>query len=349
MKGWDRIILHIDMDAFFAAIEIMRHPEYRGKPVVVGGRGNPRERGVVSTASYEARQYGIRSAMPLREAYRRCPHAIFLPVDHSTYAQYSARVMDILRRFSPLVEVIGLDEAFLDITNSPLGSPEEIARSIKEMIRKETGLTASIGIAPNKLLAKIASDMNKPDGLTVIRPEEVASILEGLPTSRLWGIGPKTEARLRQVGIHTVGQLARTPLEQLVSLFGKALGHSLKERAQGIDPSPVVPFHEPKSFSRERTFQRDTSNIYLLRQVLYRLTKEVWQRCQANGYLGKTVTLKIRYANFHTITRAHTLAAHTDSLDQFWQAIQLLWRRIDWNRPVRLVGIRISSLRPKDV
>jgi DNA polymerase-4 len=343
-----KVILHIDMDAFFAAVELKRHPEYAGKPLIVGGRGNPQQRGVVSTASYEARQYGIHSAMPLREAYRRCPQAIFLPVDHKAYVEYSGRVMAILREFSSQVEVIGLDEAFLDITDNHLGTPLELANRIKSKIKRELGLTASIGIAPNKLLAKIASDMHKPDGLTIIKPEEVPSLLEDMPTSKLWGIGPKTEARLRDLGIYTIGQLARIPIERLIEVFGKSLGQTMKERAHGIDPSPVEPYHEPKSFSREITFQRDTRNLPFLKQILYRLTKEVWQRCKEGGYQGKTVTVKIRYEDFATLTRAHTLPGYTDSFDEIWQTVRSLWGSFEWKRRVRLVGIRISSLKLKE-
>lgn len=343
----ERVILHLDMDAFFAAVELQRHPEYAGKPLVVGGRGNPRERGVVSTASYEARQYGIHSAMPLREAYRRCPQAVFLPVDYQAYAEASEKVMTILQGFSPLVEIIGLDEAFLDITDSLLGEPLELAKFIKARIEKELGLTASIGIAPNKLLAKMASDMQKPEGLTIIIPEEVSQVLEDMPTAKLWGIGPKTEARLNRLGIHTIGQLARMPVEQLIEVFGEAFGRAMKEHAQGIDHSPVEPYHEPKSFSREVTFQRDTRNLPFLRQMLYRLTKDVWQRLQEEGYQGKTVTVKIRYEDFVTITHAHTLPAFTDSLDEIWGAARSLVGRFDWSRRVRLIGLRISSLEIK--
>ena len=343
-----RVILHIDMDAFFAAVEIQQHPEYAGKPLVVGGRGNPQERGVVATASYEARQYGIHSAMPLREAYRRCPQAIFLPVDYQAYAEASEKVMAILQGFSPVTEIIGLDEAFLDITDTALGEPLELAKHIKARIKNELDLTASIGIAPNKLLAKMASDMQKPDGLTVIKPEEISKVLENMPASRLWGIGPKTEARLKQLGVRTIGQLARTPVEQLIEVFGEAFGRAMHEHAQGIDHSPVEPYHEPRSFSREVTFQRDTRNLPFLRQILYRLTKDAWQRLQEEGYQGKTVTVKIRYEDFVTITHAHTLPAFTDSFDDIWPAARALFNRFEWKKRVRLIGIRISALEIKE-
>jgi DNA polymerase-4 len=340
----ERIIMHIDMDAFFAAVELQRHPDYAGKPLVVGGRGNPQERGVVSTASYEARKYGIHSAMPLREAYRRCPQANFLPVDYQAYAEASEKVMAILREVSPVIEIIGIDEAFLDMTDTALGEPVEMARHIKARIKKELDLTASIGIAPNKLLAKIASDMQKPDGLTIINQEDISKVLENMPASRLWGIGPKTEARLKQLGIHTIGQLARTPVEQLIEVFGGAFGRAMKEHAEGIDHSPVEPHYEPKSFSREVTFQRDTRNLPFLRQVLYRLTKNIWQRLEEGGYQGKTVTVKIRYEDFLTITHAHTLPAYTDSFDEIWATARSLLGGFEWKKRVRLIGVRISSL-----
>lgn len=344
----ERVIMHVDMDAFFAAVELQGHPEYAGMPLVVGGRGNPQERGVVSTASYEARKYGIHSAMPLREAYRRCPEAIFLPVDYQAYAEASEKVMAILQEFSSVIEIIGIDEAFLDITDSPLGAPLELAKLIKSRIKGELGLTASIGIAPNKLLAKIASDMQKPDGLIIIKQEDVSTALENMPTSKLWGIGPKTEARLRQIGIHTIGQLARSPVELLVKVFGESFARAMKEHAQGIDHSPVESHHEPKSFSREITFQRDTRNLPFLKQMLYRLTKDVWQRLQEEGYQGRTITVKIRYEDFVTITHAHTLPAYTDSFDDIWATARTLLGRFEWKRRVRLIGVRISSLEIKE-
>lgn len=254
-----RRILHIDMDAFFAAVEEKRHSELKGKPVVIGGSGDPTQRGVVSTASYEARKYGIHSAMPLRTAYKLCPEAIFLPVDYEEYSRVSKIIKNILKEISPVMEDVGIDEAFLDISEIDRPS-EEIAQEIKNRIREETGLTCSIGVASNKLLAKIASDMQKPDGLTIIKEEDIEGRIWPLPVRKLWGVGPKTEESLKKIGIHTIGELASMPLDRLVENFGESYGNYLYEASKGRDESPLVTHWEPKSVSRETTFQTDTNN-----------------------------------------------------------------------------------------
>ena len=254
-----RRILHIDMDAFFAAVEEKRNPALRGKPVIIGGMGDPSRRGVVSTANYEARKYGVHSAMPLRTAFKLCPRGVFLPVDYEAYATASGQFKSVLLAVTTIVEDVGIDEAYLDLSAEP-ESDEAIAGRIKRGIAEKTGLSCSIGIAPNKLLAKIASDMQKPDGLTILTEGDVASRLWPMPIRKLYGVGPKTEGHLRQTGITTIGQLAALPLESLVHRFGPSYGQYLHEAARGIDASPLVTHWEPKSFSREHTFQQDVAN-----------------------------------------------------------------------------------------
>lgn len=337
-----RRILHVDMDAFFAAIELQRHPELRGRPVIVGGHGDPRARGVVSTASYEARRFGVRSGMPLRSAWRLCPQATFLPVDYDAYATVSARIKDILRGFSPVMEDAGIDEAFLDISDVP-EEPEAVAQAIKRRVREETGLTCSIGIAPNKLLAKIASDMQKPDGLTILTQADIEPRIWPLPVRKLWGVGPKTEARLAQPGIVTIGALAAAPRETLAEHFGEAHGVYLHEAAHGVDESPLVTHWEPKSASRETTFERDTADWSWLTRTLLRLTREVAETMRAEGYRGNRVTVKLRYADFETHTHSETLDAPTDDLDVIRRAAGRCLARFARGRKVRLIGVRVGG------
>jgi len=339
-----RRILHVDMDAFFAAVEQMRHPELVGKPVIIGGAGDPTMRGVVSTASYEARKYGIHSAMPLQRAYRLCPEAIFLPVDYDEYMRVSEKIKDILRSFTPLIENVGIDEAFLDITDIDMES-EEVAKKIKERIKKEVGLTCSIGIGPNKLIAKIASDMKKPDGLTIISEEDIKGTIWPLPARKLWGVGPKTERRLNEMEILTIGDLASVPLESLTEEFGKSYGNYLYESSRGVDESPVITYWEPKSISRETTFQIDTDNWNVIAKNLAELTRDVVDTVKESGYKGKTVTVKIRFSDFNTYTRAKTLDDFSDSLEIIRKAAFEALGRIELKKKVRLVGVRVSSLK----
>lgn len=331
------------MDAFFAAVEQKRHPELIGKPVVIGGDGNPTKRGVVSTASYEARKYGIHSAMPLQQAYRLCPEAVFLSVDYDEYMKVSEKVKDVLRSFTPLVEDVGIDEAFLDITDLDMES-EEITNMIKERIRKETGLTCSIGIGPNKLLAKIASDMKKPDGLTIISPADIKKLIWPLPVRKLWGVGPKTERRLKDIRITTIGDLASIPLEKLIGYFGLSYGNYLYEASRGTDESPVITYWEPKSMSRETTFQRDTDNWNVIAKNLAELSRDVVDSMKESGYKGKTVTIKIRFSDFETHTRAKTLEDFIDSLEIIRKAAFEALGKIELKKRVRLIGVRVSSL-----
>lgn len=340
-----RTILHVDMDAFFAALEQVRRPELRSRPVVVGGRGDPRRRGVVATASYEARRYGIRSAMPLRTAYRLCPDAVFLPVDMAAYEAASERLYQILRETGARVEPAGLDEAYLDASHLP-DAGVVIARRIKERIAQDLGLTASVGIAPNKLLAKVASGLEKPDGLTEIRPEDVEARLRPLPVTVLPGVGPKTaRAGEEAFGVRTVGELAQLSQLKLQSAFGPRQGAFLYRAAHGIDDSPVETSWERKSASRERTFQVDVRHPPTLRAVITRLAREVAQDLRAEeGHRAGTVTLKVRLSPFTTMTRSRTLGEPTDDPATLAHVALQLLQRVPLDRPVRLVGVRAAKL-----
>jgi DNA polymerase-4 len=339
-----RTVLHVDLDAFFAAIEQLRRPELRGKPVVVGGDGDPRKRGVVSTASYEARACGIRSGMPLRTALQKCPQAVFLPVDFRTYAEYSRRVMALLRGVTPLVEQVSVDEAFLEV-GPEHGDPLALAEEIRRRIQAETGLTASIGIGPNKLLAKIASGLRKPNAVTRIAPESAAAVLRDLPTTVLWGIGPKTAARLeRALGVRTVGELRAVPLERLQALLGPRHGAGLHRACRGEDDSPIVTVWEPKSMSRETTYQVDTRRREVLVRTIAALAAELAGNLVRQGYRGRTVAVKIRYRDFTTQTRALTLPAPVQDAAGIRETAVGLLDRFALDRPVRLVGVRVSGL-----
>ncbi len=338
-----RRILHIDMDAFFSAVEQTRHPELVGKPVIVGGGGDPTQRGVVSTASYEARKFGIHSAMPLRTAYRLCPEAVFLPVDYEEYSRVSETIKRILGEFSSIVEDVGIDEVFLDISviNEP---PREIAEEIKKRIREVTNLTCPIGIAPNKLLAKIASDMQKPDGLTLIGEEDIESRIWPLPVRKLWGVGPKTEAYLRNMGIKTIGELASLSLDRLIEEFGQSYGNYLYEASRGVDESPLITHWEPKSISRETTFQKDVSDWQVIAKALAEMTKEVVTSMKEEGYRCRTITVKVRFSDFKTYTRARTLAESTDSLEEIRRTAFDCLKRFELKKKVRLIGVRVGHL-----
>jgi len=340
------VIVHLDMDAFFAAVEQLRRPELRGKPVVVGGDGDPHKRGVVSTASYEARTYGIHSAMPLRSAFKKCPEAVFLPVDFTAYRESSVKVMAILRDYSSRIEQWSLDEAFVDLSGLD-GDPVALARTIKERIRRELHLTASIGVGSNKLLAKIAANLQKPDGLSVIWESEAEERLRDLPATVLWGIGPKTSARLHEtLGVTTVGDLRQISLERLQETLGPKHGEYLYEICRGRDDSPVVTEWEPKSYSREVTFQVDVRRRETLVRTIRELGADVYAECvDEDGYLPRTVTLKIRFYNFRTHTRAQTLPEHTEDRALLLDTAVRLLDRVTLDRPVRLLGVRFSGLK----
>ena len=336
-----RTILHIDMDAFYASVEQLDDPAIRGKPVIVGGS----VRGVVSAASYEARKFGIHSAMPIFKARKLCPQGVFLPVRMSRYKEMSGKVMEILGSYTPLLEQVSIDEAFLDITGTKRlkGDPLGVAMEIKERIRREVGLTCSIGMAPNKFLAKIASDMDKPDGLTVVQLNEVSAFLARLPISKISGVGKKTVEKLKKLGVETVGDVQSIPEDVAIKQLGK-YGHRLLELSHGIDESAVVPDHEVKSVSTERTFAHDTSDREVLRKWLLTQAEEVGQRLRRNGLKGRTVNLKVKFQDFTTHTRSRTLDHVTDVTPEIYKAVVELLDSLTIARPVRLIGVGVSSL-----
>jgi DNA polymerase-4 len=338
-----RRILHVDMDAFFASVEEGRRPELRGKPVIIGGSGDPSQRGVVSTASYEARKYGIHSAMPLMKAYRLCPHAVFLPVDYQEYSRVSHIIKEILAEFSPVMEDVGIDEAFLDISDLEKSS-EQIAYEIKEKIKSKTGLTCSIGIATNKLLAKIASDLQKPDGLTIITEGDLEARIWPLPVRKLWGVGPKTEGYLKELKILTIGDLAAASGDYLIEQFGKSYGQYLYEASHGIDDSPLATQWEPKSSSRETTFQSDTENWQTIAKALAEQVRDVADDLKKRGYTCRNVTVKIRFSDFQTQTRARTLPEPTDNIETLRREAFCCLSKFELKKKVRLVGFRAGRL-----
>jgi DNA polymerase-4 len=309
---------------------------------VVATGTDPRARGVVMAASYEARRYGVHSALPLATAHRRCPEAVLLPRDLGHYRRQSRKVMAILARFSELVEVAGLDEAYVDLTASP--TPKARARQLKEEVRRETGLVCSIGLGPNKLVAKIASDLDKPDGFCVLTPEAMLAAVGGEPASLIPGVGPKTYERLRRLGIRTVSELAAAPAAALEGALGPKLGRSLRERARGIDQRPLEIERERKSESRETTFAADVVDRALLHATLERLARSVCDGLASEGLAGRTVTLKVRLAPFRTHTRSRTLARPTRSAQTVTELARELLDRFDPASPVRLVGVGVSSL-----
>ncbi len=333
------------MDAFYASVEVMDHPELAGKPVIVGG--SVESRGVVTAASYEARVYGVHSAMSSVRAHRLCPHGIYIEPRMSRYAEVSRDIRRILDEFTPVVEPISIDEAFLDVTGSQalFGSGPEIGRAIKRRIRGEVGLIASVGVAPNKYLAKLASDLEKPDGFVVITQEEAQARLAPLPVSRLWGIGKKTEPNFVAAGLRTIGDVARASDSLLEQLAG-SYAPRLQQLAHGIDDREVVADAEAKSIGAENTFARDIADDARLREELDALSERVARRARADGVAGFTVNLKARYADFTTVTRARTLASATaDSVVIRDAARELLEERLDrQGRALRLLGVSLSNL-----
>jgi DNA polymerase IV len=342
-----RTILHVDMDAFFAAVEQRDRPELRGKPVIVGadpkgGRG----RGVVSTASYEARRFGVGSAMPISEAWRRCPQGIYLQPDMEKYARESERMMGVFHRFTDLVEPVSIDEAFLDVTGSAraMGTGEAIARKLKVGIRDETQLTASVGVATSKLVAKIASDMRKPDGLVVVPPGGEAAFLAPLPVRRLWGVGPRMEEALAKLGVVTIGDLAALDPGRLERRLGTH-GHDLRALARGEDGRDVIAEGAgAKSLGQEHTYGQDTSDAERLRATLLQIADGVAGRLRAHGLRARTVTLKYRDEDFHTTTHARTLGEATDSGNTLFRVASELFAEVHRGRKVRLLGIYASHL-----
>jgi DNA polymerase-4 len=339
------------MDAFYAAVELLRRPDLKGKPVVIGGRGEPgverkggySGRGVVTTATYEARAFGIHSAMPLHTAYRLCPQAVFLPTDFAQYRRVSAMFKDCMRRVSPIMEDRGIDEAYLDVSDLN-GESEDIGRDLKERVYRETGLTCSVGIAPNKLLAKMASELQKPDGLTLLGEADVPSRIWPLEVRKLPGVGPVTDKRLGELGVRTIGELAARPLAQLLSVFGASHGAGLHRAAHGRDEREVVTEREPKSRSRETTFSADTSDWQAIATTIAALSREVAQDLHEERVRARTIGLKLRFANFDTVTRDRTLAQATDSCETIRRAAFECLSRVNLRQSVRLVGVRAGNL-----
>jgi DNA polymerase-4 len=336
-------IIHLDMDAFYPAVEVLDNPALRGKPVSVGGSRN---RGVVSSASYEARKFGVHSAQPMATAVRLCPQGIYLPVRMSRYQEVSGQIFEIFSRFTPLVEGLSIDEAFLDVTGSVrlFGRAEDIARKIKETVFKETGLTVSAGVAPSKFVAKIASDMDKPDGLTLVPPDRVREFLDPLPIRKMWGVGKVTQEALAGLNIHTFKDLRQMRQEVLEKHLGK---HGIKMQllAMGIDEREVVPEHAAKSIGHEDTFEKDILDLGLAKKELLSQAHRVAHRMRQEQVKGETVTLKVKYSDFTLITRARTLPEATDDASVIYStACALLEKTAVGRRPVRLLGISISKL-----
>ncbi len=338
-----RAIVHLDMDAFFASVEQLDHPELRGKPVLVGHDG---PRGVVTAASYEARPFGCHSAQPMSIARRQCPQAIIMPVRGERYGEMSQRMFAILDEFSPLVEPLSIDEAFLDLTGTEraLGEPEAVAFRLKERVKRDLQLTASVGLAPNKFLAKLASDMNKPDGLMVIHAQDIDRILLPLPVTRVWGIGKATAAGLERFGIRTINDLRQRPLEWLTKQFG-ADAERYFNLARGIDPREVVPDQEARSIGHEQTFEVDVASPEEVRRVLLDQVEQVARRLRKHGMQARGVSLKIRYGDFQTISRSATLRASTDVTEELWQAARAIFEKWAF-QPVRLIGMTAQRLGP---
>jgi len=338
-----RAIAHVDMDAFYAAVEQRDRPELRGQPVIVGA--DPKGRGVVSACSYEARVFGVRSAMPISRAYRLCPHGVYLPVDMAKYARVSAEIMTILGEFSPLVEPVSVDEAFLDLTGTETlwGVAADAVRRIKTRIRAETGLTASAGLAANKFVAKVASDLEKPDGLVVVEAGREAEFLAPLPIERLWGVGKATAKELQTLGVATIGQLQRLAPAVLTARLGPH-GHDLLALAFGRDVRPVEPFSPAKSMGAETTFGRDCRDLAALQDTLRGQAERVARELRAESLAACRVTLKLRWADFRTLTRSHTGDPTQDGLEIYRRAVLLLARE-PLIQPVRLIGVSASTFR----
>jgi DNA polymerase IV len=337
-------ILHVDLDAFYASVAVLKDPSLKGKPVIVGGTG---ARGVVTSASYEARAYGVRSAMPSVRARRLCPDGIFLPPDFESYRVHSNRFREVLLAHTPLVEPISLDEAFLDVGGATrlFGSPVEIAAKIREEVAGEVGVTCSVGIAPTKFVAKLASDGCKPDGLLLVPADGVAAYLEPLPVGRLWGVGEKTAELLGRLAIRTVGDLGRTPQTILERLIGAAAASHLGALARGVDDRRVEPYEQPKSIGHEETFDRDLDDEDEILRELLALSGRVGARLREDGYRARTVTLKVRLANFTTLTRSRTQADPTDLGGEIHRTAAELYRNLPGEkRRIRLLGVQAAGL-----
>jgi DNA polymerase-4 len=341
----DAAILHVDLDAFYASVEQLDNPALRGRPVIVGGLGG---RGVVAAASYEAREFGVRSAMPMGRARRACPSAAFVSPRFDRYSEKSREVMAIFESVTPLVEQLSIDEAFLDVSGARrlLGTSVEIARDLRSRCRREAGLVVSVGVASTKFLAKLASDLSKPDGLLAVEPGTEREFLSPLPVSRLWGVGPATLKRLDRMAVHTIGEVAALPESTLTAALGSSLGQRLYALARNDDPRPVVPEREAKSIGAEETFAVDLRDRDACDRELVRLVDRVTTRLRHAGLQARTATLKIRYANFETLTRARTVPAATDVSTVFLATARELLDALDCSRGVRLLGVSLSALAP---
>ena len=338
-KRW---IMHVDMDAFFASVEVLDKPALRGLPVIVGGESL---RGVVSTCSYEARRYGVHSAMPIVQARRLCPQGVYLPVRMARYKELSEQIMAIFHELSPVVEQLSIDEAFLDVSGMELlyGSPQQVGELAKQRIKGELGLTASVGLAPNKFLAKLASDLQKPDGFTVITHEQARSFIAPLPVAKIFGVGRAAQEALLLLGIERIGQLAQVDVRVLQRVFGKN-AERVRLLAQGIDNRPVVAESDPKSIGREITYEEDLYGFEACRQQLLVLSELVGYRLRRKGCYGRTLTLKVKYADFKTQTRSLTSEADIVSDEEIYRLSVLLLHKLSLTKGVRLLGVTVSSL-----
>lgn len=342
--GTSLTIIHCDLDAFFAAVEQRDNPSLKGKPVIIGGQ--PPSRGVVATASYEARKYGIKSAMPLTQAYRLCPHAVFLPVDMARYKEASRQVLAILSSYTPIIEPLSIDEAFLDVSGctSIFRPAEKIAESIKKRVKTEVGLNISVGISYNKFLAKLATELGKPDGLEIIRPEEALDILRPLPVSYLWGVGAKSQQKLKSLGVNTIGDLGQTKPEKLEKHLGSP-AFLLWELANGIDKRKVEPYRERKSIGKETTFQHDADDFSKLEKTMLYFAGLIGRRLREENISARKITVKVRYSNLKTITRSKTLKEPFDSDSVIYNAAgELLKQVYNAGEKVRLIGLYVGSL-----
>ena len=341
-------ILHIDMDAFYASVELIDRPELKGKPVIIGADGG---RGVVLSATYEARAFGVHAAMPMARAKRMCPQAVVIPPRHHRYSEVSDGVMAIFRDITPYVEPLSLDEAFLDVTGSirRLGRPRDIARMIRERVEAEQAITCSVGVAANKFVAKVASTRCKPNGLLVVPTDRVIEFLHPMPVAALWGVGPKTEEALHRLGLRTVADLAHTPVSTLERALGVATGRHLADLAWGRDDRVVEAEETERSIGREQTFARDIDDPEAVKRELLKLSEEVAHSLRLQGVVARTIVLKVRFADFSTITRSKTIAEPTDTARGTYATAAALFDALRLERPrIRLVGVRAEGLRPAD-
>ena len=336
-------ILHVDMDAFFASVTERDHPELKGKAVVIGAG----VRGVVTSANYEARKFGIKAAMPVGRAQRLAPHAIFIPPDHKRYSEVSEHIMEIFHSFTPLVEPISLDEAFLDVTKARrlLGDGRAIATAIRAKVEAQEGITCSVGIASSKFIAKLASQRCKPNGILEIPTDRVLTFLHPLPVSALWGVGPKTNEALERLGLHTVGDIAQTPQQTLIRALGQAAGESLYELAWGRDDRDVIPEEPDKSISAAETFDRDIDDPEIVAKEILRMCERASSRMRERSLFAKTITLKVRFADFTTVNRSKTLPLPIDTTHEIYEVAKALYEALSIERArIRLVGVSLENL-----